>query len=345
MWNPFRKKDKKDGLSSPQDQPQTNTIDALANKLQREGRIDGLEQELEKLDQSPLSEAEKESWWHTYGIAAFRAGRDAEATTRFENGLKLFPNSAHIQFSLGQQYVRARRLDEGFKLFFLCTFPHVPRDYIMAQARYAYLWNRYSDGRVMIRPFLEAYKQLKILDDHFLYVRGLPFFGTWWSYLAAFSILDKDTKELEEVTEYVEKNCHDYDFQYLRAELSAYRDDKPELVLSFLENRLKDITDHFPSGFTRMKIAVIRGREVANLKAAESLLDDVSLTDRDFPWLQDIRTLAKAEIAHRFNQPEAERQHTKSFLVRQPMLFEPDIALNFHLLRYQERLKLWYQET
>ena len=31
----------------------------------------------------------------------------------------------------------------------------------------------------MLRPFLGAYKQLKILDDHFLYIRGMPFFGTW----------------------------------------------------------------------------------------------------------------------------------------------------------------------
>jgi hypothetical protein len=94
-----------------------------------------------------------------------------------------------------------------------------------------------------------------------------------------------------------------------------------------------------------MKIAVIRGREAADDRAAENLLDDVSLTDRDFPWLQDIRTLAKAEIAHRFNQAEAEQQHTKTFLARQPMLFEPDIALNFNLLRYQEKLKPWYQKT
>lgn len=59
MWSPFRKRDKKNGPSGPKDHPQTNIIDALANKLHHEGRIDDLEQELEKVNQSSLSEAGK----------------------------------------------------------------------------------------------------------------------------------------------------------------------------------------------------------------------------------------------------------------------------------------------
>src|SRR5262249_39709392 len=143
------------------------------------------------------------------------------------------------------QYVRARRIQEGFDLFGSCKFPEVPSNYVLAQVRYAYLWNRYPEGRAMLRPFLEAYKHLKILDDHFLYIRGLPFFGTWWSYLAALSILDRDTEELEEVTEYVATTCHDYDFEYLRAELSAHRDNRPELLLGFLEKRLANASGGF----------------------------------------------------------------------------------------------------
>lgn len=55
--------------------------------------------------------------------------------------------------------------------------------------------------------------------------------------------------------------------------------------------------------------------------------------------MADIRTLAKAEIAHRFSNPDIERKRVDEFMARQSMLFEPDIALNFHLLRYQELLK------
>lgn len=181
MWNLFKRKQ-----VAPRTEPtvQPNSVEALANGLQSSGRIEDLEFELENLDKSKLTHAELEAWWHLYGIAAFRTGRHNEATKRFEEGYKHFPGSAQIRFSLGQQYEQAKRIDRAFELFGSCVFPEIPREFAFAQVRYAYLWNRYSEGRLMLRPFLDAYKNLKILDDHFLFVRGLPFFGTWWSYLA-----------------------------------------------------------------------------------------------------------------------------------------------------------------
>lgn len=311
--------------------------------MQREGRIGDLERELENLDRAKLSQPELESWWHVYGIAAFRAGCETEATARFEEAYRRFPKSPHIRFSLGQQYVNACQLDRGFELFRSCVFPEVPHGYVLAQVRYAYLWNRYEDGLLMLRPFFKAYQELKILDDHFLYVRGLPFFGAWWSYLAALSVLRGNTKELESVTAYVSANCHDYDFDYLKAELVAYRDDNPHVMLPLVEKRLEGVRPDFPNGYSFMKRAVIKGRTATSQDEAEALLDGVALKENDPPWLADIRTLAKAEIAHRFSKPDIERKRIDEFMAKQAMLFEPDIALNFHLLRYQEHLKPRYQ--
>jgi hypothetical protein len=338
MWNPFKKK-----AQPPPGNPPGNRVDELANSLQREGRIADLERELERLDRSKLSQPELESWWHVYGIAAFRAGRQQEATSRFEEAYRLFPDSAQVRFSLGQQYVNDRQLDRGFELFRSCVFPQVSRAHVLAQVRYAYLWNRYDDGRLMLQPFFKAYEQLKILDDHFLYVRGLPFFGQCWSCLAALSVLSDDMKELESVTAYVTENCQDYDFEYLKTELVAYRDDQSQVLLPFVEKRLEGARADFPNGYSSMNRAVIKGRAAANQQEAEKLLDSVELKANDFPWLADIRTLAKAEIAHRFSLPDVEKKRVDEFMGRQPMLFEPDIALNFHLLRYQERLKPRYQ--
>ena len=61
MWNPFKKKGKGGNASEPQVRSeQPNTVDALlANSLLQEGRFGELEQELEKLDQSSFTEAEK----------------------------------------------------------------------------------------------------------------------------------------------------------------------------------------------------------------------------------------------------------------------------------------------
>lgn len=339
MWNPFKKK------MPPQrpGDPPPNRVDALVATLQREGRITDLERELVKMNKEKLNQAEQESWWHYHGIAAFRDGRQEEATTSFEEAYRRFPGSAQIRFSLGQQYIYSRQIERGFELFRSCVFPDVSRDHILAQVRYAYLWNRYDDGRLMLRPFFNLYCNLKCLDDTFLYIRGLPFFGTWWSYLAALSILSNDAKEAESVVDYVSQNCHDYDFEYLKAELVAYRDDEPEILLPFIEKRLVEARSDFPNGYSVMKRAVIKGRGSASQKEAENLLDTVELKENDFPWLADIRALAKAEIAHRFGQANLEERYIVDFMTRQPLLFEPDIALNFHLLRYQERLKPRYQ--
>lgn len=107
MWNPFHNKKRKSGRPPKPSGNQTNRVDELANTLQREGRISELEQELDKLDQSALSPAEQESWWHLYGIVAFQDKRDAEALKRFEQAYQKFPRSAQIRFFLGQQCIRA----------------------------------------------------------------------------------------------------------------------------------------------------------------------------------------------------------------------------------------------
>lgn len=341
MLNLFRKKTT-GGLDEAAQSvtPYTNRVDELADSLQRSGRTQELERELERLDRSSLSASELESWWHLYGIAAFTAERNTEALERFQEAYRQFPDSAQIRFSLGQQYVRAGATEKGFELFGTCSFPEVSREYALAQARYAYLWGRYDDGFLFLRPFFEAYMRLRILDDHFLYVRGLPFFGQWWSYLAAFSILSGDLQELESVTQSVTKTCHDYDFDYLQLELKAFRDDRPEQLLDALEMRLANVSEAtFPTGYTRMNIAAAKARAATTVGTAQELLAGVRLSEQDFPWLEDIRTLAVAEAAHRLGDTALERERAGVFLGRQPMLFEPDIALNFHLLRYQETLK------
>jgi hypothetical protein len=56
-----------------------------------------------------------------------------------------------------------------------------------------------------------------------------------------------------------------------------------------------------------------------------------------------MRVLARAEVAGRFGHADKESQLQGEFLQRQATLFEPDHALNFHLLVYQEKLKPRYQ--
>jgi hypothetical protein len=314
-------------------------VEQLANDLHRAGRACELEGELQRLDYSSLSPNEQESWWHLYGICAFQARHDREALKRFAEAYAKFPDSPSIRFSLGQQYIRTDQPDRGFEFFRTCMFPGISKEFALAQARYAYLFSRYDDGFLFLRPFFGIYRQLGFLDDHFLYVRGLPFFGTFWSYLAAFSMLSRQFAELESVTQYVVENARDYDVDQIQAELKACRDEAFDDLLRLREGRLTKVPPNFPTGYTRMGIAVIQAQRAGSFEDAQRILQEVPLTQQDFRWLEDVRTLGIAAAASRFGNEAAEHAHRESFLQRQPMLFEPDHAVNFLLLRYQERLK------
>jgi tetratricopeptide (TPR) repeat protein len=345
MWNPFSKNNLPARTAEPNATPPANRVEDLANQLMRKGRTKELEGQLRALDFPALSRPEQESWWHLFGIVAFSEGRDAEAFERFKEAHARYPKSAPIRFSLGQQYLRARDVNRAFELFRACRFPDISREFALTQARYAYLWDRYDDGFQFLRPFYDAYRELKILDDHFLYVRGLPFFGQWWSYFAALSILSGVTTELDRVTQFAIKNFHGFDLHALHIELRAYRQDLPELMVPLMEKRLAETAGGgAPTGYTRMNLAVAKSRMAHTIGAAEGIVDAVQLTEQDFPWLEDIRTLAKAEAARRFHRSDLEAARISAFRARQPLLFEPDIALNFHLLRYQEYVKPLYRK-
>ena len=66
------------------------------------------------------------------------------------------------------------------------VFPKAPAVFALAEARYAYLWDRTDKGWSYTEPLMPVYFSLKNLDTTFLHIRGLPFFQQTWSYLAAF---------------------------------------------------------------------------------------------------------------------------------------------------------------
>src|SRR5206468_3163394 len=115
-----------------------------------------------------------------YGKAAYRAHRLSEALRRYEEAQRRFPASPNINMALGQQYEHAREVEKAFDLFDRFKFPDIPGHAALAQTRYAYLWDRYDQGRSYLRPLLDMYRELRILDDTFLHIRGLPFFGQAW---------------------------------------------------------------------------------------------------------------------------------------------------------------------
>lgn len=323
-----------------------NRIDALANKLQEEGRIAELEPELLKFNPASLEELEKESWYHLYGVASFQAGNRPQAFERFQEGLRQCPDSALLTFAMGQEYEYEADIESMFACFDRSKFPLISARYALAQARFAYLWNRNNKGLGYVQPLVDVYLKLKILDGTFLHIRGLPFFEETWSYMAAFHYLLGDTAALKTLTDRAERACSDFDFERLHLRLQGIETGDYSALKERLQAEVAEATQNgWPAGYLTLQHCVLEAQSAADPVAAENALDAVSFADHDFTWLDDMRLLAKCELAHRAENRSREAGLKADFLRRQPLLFEPDNAIDFNLLAYQETLKGLYQKS
>ncbi len=322
-----------------------NRIAALVDKLQEEGRLDQLEAELEPFRSNRKSKAEAESWNRFWGIAAFQRGDRKEALIRFEQGRSECPDSAEIAFSLGQEYEFVGDVTKMLQVFDSAMFPKVPAAYALAQSRYAYLWGKLDRALKYTLPLLDAYYELKIADDHFVYVRGLPFFGETWSHLAAFLELQGDLPQLEAITSEAKQNLTEYNFDFIVGLLSCIQTgDFTQHEADLREQMKEHENNNTPTGTQATKLAIIHAQNASTPNAALQALRDVKIASNDFPWLVDMLLLGECQVADRFALPNAQGLQN-DFFARQALLFEPNHALNFRMLCYQETLKPRFQQS
>jgi tetratricopeptide (TPR) repeat protein len=317
--------------------------DDLANRLQREGKTDQLERELQQYSVSKLSDKDKESYFHLWGIAAFRRRDRAEAFRRFREGLEACPDSQSLLFSLGQEHEYRCEIDRMFECFDRCSFPTTPFQFMLAAARYAYLWNRPDKGAAYVEPIAGAYFTLGIADDHYVYVRGLPFFSQTWNYLVAFALLTEDFRSTDGYFTRAAQQLSEYDFQSTQRFYECVKRDDYAPAIEQVEARLKEWDSRFPAGYLRVQLAALKARRAGNIGDALAALEEVRPGANDFPWLVDVLTIHKAWAYKRMGDTASEAAEVERFLARQPMLLEPDHAVSFAFLPYQETLKPRYQ--
>jgi hypothetical protein len=323
----------------------TESPDALANRLQQEGRADQLEQELQRYKPDRLSPQDKASFYHLWGITAFRRGDRTTAFERFKQGLQQCPDSAHIRFSLGQEHEARREIAQMFVCFDGCVFPQVPSSYALAAARYAYLWGDAERGTRYVVPIADVYFQLGIVDDHFLYVRGLPFFGQTWSYLVAFAWMSRSYAAVDDLLKRCKSKLADYDFERLGFFYECHKRSDYAAYVDRLNQDLAGTDARFPSGYQRTQLAALSAVASNNTAATIAQLEGINLAENDFPWLSDVALVHKARAYWKSGSTEPERIARSQFMARQRMLFEPDHAYAFAFLDYQEQLRPAYQQA
>ncbi len=318
--------------------------DELANRLQREGKVEQLEKELQRYSIPKLSEKDKESYFHIRGIAAFQRGDRLEAFRRFKEGLEACPDSQCLLFSLGQEYEHQQEIDKMFNCFDRCSFPKTSAPFMLAAARYAYLWDRPDKGLTYLDDIVLAYFTLGIADDHFVYVRGLPFFDQTWNYLVAFACLRNDFQQTDEYLSRAISQLSEYNFESLQCFYACVKNNDYAPMIRLLETRLQQWDARFPAGYLRVQLAALKARCDVNIERALATLGNIPLEANDFHWLADVLTICRAWAHNRVKDIARETAEVERFLARQRLLFEPDHAVAFAFLPYQETLKPRYQK-
>ena len=335
IFNLFQKKGEKP--------KEINRIDELANKLMKEGKISLLGEELQKIKNKSLSDKEKETWYEMYGIEAFRRNDRHEALTRFIDAYAKYPNSPSIAFSLGQEYEYLGNISKMIELFDKVSFPKVSARHVICAARYCYLWDRYDKSIQYLTEFFKYFYDLGVVDDTFLYLRGLPFFGEVWASLGTSYELTNNLVEFMRITQESKSKLRDYPFDSLIDSLECIQSNNFDRLL---QENIKKVDEcrknKLPAGYSLMKVAVLKSFIANNYAEAEKVLDEVDIGN-DFPWLNDMRLLAKCSLANRLGDVEKENKLKIEFLTKQSLLFEPEHIFNFRLIFYQEKLKKEYQ--
>lgn len=318
---------------------QENAIDQLVNRLSAEGRVDEIEGELRHINPETLSPEEQCSWFHTWGITAFQRGDREEAFRRFQDAHARFPESAVISFSLAQEYEARGEPEQMYGLFDQCLFPDVPAAYGMAAARYAYLWSDHDRATRYVQPILDAYFTLGIVDDTFVYMRGLPFVTEPMRFAIA---IFKLRGELDQVRQLIKRAIqkltgHDLDSLLLEIEAEATKN-FTSLCASIRE--AKDASKNYRD----LRLAMLEARASQDTGDSRNAIERIHFNANDFPWLPDMQLLALAAVDHEEGDEESERDKLQAFFDRQALLFEPYHAWSFGILDYQERAKeLWHQ--
>jgi tetratricopeptide (TPR) repeat protein len=273
-----------------------------------------------------------------------RSGNREKAFERFREGRDAFPDHPLITFSLAQEHEHRGEIDEAFSLFDAARYPRVPAAFALSEVRFAYLWDDLDRALGYLDPVLEATFEVGNGEDRALFMEGLPFFADTWSSYAAVYKLRGDLAKASSLLDDAENKIEKYDFTYLKTFLSCLeRDDFSPIVKACYAKISEEKEVDAWSGHTRLRAAILSAQASEDLSMAATLLEEPEFGPEDFPWLDDMRLLARCELAAREKKAGAERELRSAFLERQSGLFELHHALTFNLLDYQNGLRADYR--
>ena len=289
-----------------------------------------------------LTVAQREHWYQYRAVTAYRIGDRDLALSRYYEAVANCSENAQVFFGLGQELEHRGQIDEALAYFDAACFPKLPGHWSMVMIRYCYLWGRPDRGFDHLNPILAAVYQGRVIDDHYLHSQQLPFFGNLWRNVLTFSWQQGDgaLSGARNILENMATDLVDQDLSYLFQETDALISGDFGPIIASLEEMLSRPASG-PMGWAAMRMAVLKARTL-DPADGRALVEAVALTQNDFPWLEDIRTMALAELMGREGRGAEEEELLARFRERQPLLFEPEHLVAFNLLEYNEKLRKHY---
>ncbi len=322
-----------------------NKIQNIINLYYPYELFDLLKAKLSEIREDDLNPNELESLLDMKGVLEARFGDINRAIKIYKDACEKIPNSSAFNYKLALLLEKNGEMDTAFNYFSKLTSEEDLNVYpTLTIVRLYYLWGYYTEGLELIQSILKDYYEIGIIDDHFVSMRGYPFYGEILANLAVFAKLTKNPNLVFEEIEKAKKELKDYPFGKLEDELNAFMSGDWTERTDQLKKELKQLKEYkSPLGYNLVLLELIRARQASSYDEAIQNFNSVKITEYDFPWLKDIVNLGKAEAANRFNKIEDEQKYQKEFFEKQPLLFEPNHVFRFGLIEYQEKLKKIYQ--
>lgn len=302
-------------------------------------RYDEAEAALSAQQYGSLSPTEQADRHQRRAFIACQRGEHATALGLFRDAVHAFPDAWKLRFGEAQERGHTGDIDGMFGGFEQMRFPNVTADVAMAQARYAYVFERPDEGIAALLPLLDVILTLRIGDSTFLAIRRLPDTETVWESLGCFHEERGRVDEFADLTDRITRTMFDIDDEGMRRFLQCVRsgDFEPEVQRLWPDPRA---STKRPDAYLAMRAACTS--EMTGCCSVR-LVDDVHVEPGgeypNYRWLEDVRTLVHAERARRDGDATKAAALASSFLRSQPLLFEPWLSFAFRLAPAQGHLR------
>lgn len=319
--------------------PKKTEIEKILDKYANAGDFNSIIRELDTLDLDTLPASQQEDWFFYRGVSEMRLNNRDKALEIFIKGFEKIPTSQRIAFSIGQEYEQKGDQVNATHYFTKVKYSHQTAEFYNRIMQYFYLWGKYGEGVKMIQSILDTIYELGIIDDTFLHIRELPFFSQIYPVKLVFSYLENGSIDQDEFNKYKDK-FGAKEVEQIENLMKALVEKEYEPILASKQVILDKVRkDKFPSTFQKIQIALFQNKTEDNLDNGLKRIDEITIGDNDFPWLNDVKTLGKAEIAGRLGDKQKESELLDKYFDAQLLMFEPFISFDFGFVDYQETIK------